>query len=210
MKKTRIFQMVDPTMAKWDIYEALIPALDASYGLHADAKLKVHINRRKINRLGNLMTVEYYAENESDFYQMDYDAIQIITKGGLVFKMLSTVNETVIKEHQVCDTYQLTKDSQSKLNWDRWMRVLKLFDDMCGEYGVKTERIFYPKRFALHYDCRFTSWKDFSNYCWEMGRVVEQYQLSIESIDDITAPYQLDLFEDILDLTDSKRVRDYA
>ena len=210
MKKTRIFQMVDPTMAKWDIYEALIPALDASYGLHADAKIKVHLDRRKINRVGNLLTIDYYAENESDFYQMDYDAIEIITKGGLVFKMLSTVSESEIQEYHVSDNYQLMEGSQSKLNWDRWMRVLKLFDDMEGEYGVKTKRQFYPKKFALHYDCHFTSWEDFSNYCWEMGRIVEKYQLSLESIADIETTYQLDLFEDILDLTDSKRVRKYA
>ena len=211
MKKTRIFQMVDPTMAKWDIYETLIPALDKSYGLHADAKIKVHLDRRKINRLSNLLTIDYYAVNESDYYQMDYDAIEIITKAGLVFKLLSTVSEPVIKEYQVSDTYQLLVGFQSKLNWDRWMRVLKVFDTMCGEYGVRTERILYPQKWAVHYDCCFTSWKDFSAYCWEIGRIVEKYQLSIESIEDLaTDNYQLDMFEDILDLTDSKRVRDYA
>ena len=211
MKKTRIYQMIDPTMAKWDIYDTLIPALDKSYGMHADAKFKVHLNRRKINRLGNLMTVEYYAENESDFYQMDYDAIEIITKAGLVFKMLSTVSESAIQEYQVSDTYQLLRGFQSSANWDRWMRVLKVFDTMCGEYGVRSKRILYPKKFAVHYDCYFTSWKDFSMYCWEIGRIVEKYALSIESIEDLAASnYQLDLFEDIIDLTDCRRIRNYA
>ena len=211
MKQTRTFQMIDPTPAKWDLYESLIPALDKSYGLHTHAKFKVHLNRRKINRLSNLLTIDYYAENESDFYQMDYDAIEIITKGGLVFKMLSTVTEPVFKEYQVSDTYQLLVGFQSKLNWDRWMRVLKVFDSMCKEYGVRTERILYPKRFAVHYDCYFTSWKDFSMYCWEIGRIVEKYHLSIESIEDLAASnYQSDMFEDIIDLTDSRRIRNYA
>ena len=48
-------------------------------------------------------------------------------------------------------------------------------------------------------------------YCWEIGRIVEKYHLSIESIEDLAASnYQLDLFEDIIDLTDSRRIRNYA
>ena len=211
MKKTRVFQMIDPTPERWDIYETLIPALDKSYGLHAEAKLKVHIERRKINRLSNRLMIDFYADREEDFYKIDYDAIVIYTKAGLAFEMISTVTESVIKEYQVSNTYQLLRGFQSSANWDRWMRVLKVFDSMCGGYGVRTERILYPKKFAVHYDCYFISWRDFSMYCWEIGRIVEKYHLSIESIEDLAASnYQLDLFEDIIDLTDSRRIRNYA
>ena len=211
MKKTRIFKLIDPSEKRWDIYESLIPLLDKSYGLHADASVKVHIKRRKINRFSNTLTIDFYADREEDFYKIDYDAIVIYTKAGLAFEMMSTVSESEVTEHQVSNTYQLLKGYQSSLNWDRWMRVLKVFDTMCGEYGVRTERIFYPQKWAVHYDCYFTSWEEFSMYSWEIGRIVEKYQLSIESIQDLAVSnYQLDLFEDIIDLTDSKRIRDYA
>ena len=210
MKKTRTFQMIDPTPERWNIYETLIPELDRSYGLYADSKVKVHVDRRKINRFSNRLTIDFYADREEDFYKIDYDAIVIYTKAGLAYEMISTVSKSTIQEYDVSNTYQLLKGFQSTLNWDRWMRVLKVFDSMCGEYGVRTERILYPKKFAVHYDCRFTSWKDFSMYNWEIGRIVEKYQLSIESIEDLATNYQLDMFEDILDLTDSNRARKYA
>ena len=211
MKKTRIFQMIDPTLAKWDIYEALIPALDKSYSLHSNAKIKAHLGRRTINRIGNLLTIEYYAENEADFYQMDYDAVVIYTNAGLGFKMLSTVSETVKIEYQYTSTYHLEKAFQTQENWDRLMRVTKLVDSLAGQYGVsKPERKFYPKIYALIYTCRYTSINDFVEYNWEIGRIVEKYRLHIESINEIPRMYQASLFDEILDLTDTKRVRNYA
>ena len=211
MKKTRIFQMIDPTPARWDIYEELIPALDKSYGLHATAKIKAHLARRTINQISNLLTIEYFADCEADFYQMDYDAIVIYTNAGLGFKMLSTVSETVKIEYQYTSTYHLEKAFQTQENWDRLMRVTKLVDSLAIQYGVSNpERKFYPKKYALTYTCRYTSINDFVEYNWEIGRIVERYSLHIETINEIPRMYQMDLFDDILDLTDSKRVRSYA
>ena len=211
MKKTRIFELIDPTPARWDIYEALIPALDKSYGLHATAKIKAHLDRRTINRIGNLLTIEYYADCEADFYQMDYDAVVIYTNAGLGFKMLSTVSQIEPIEFSYKSKYQLVKKYQTQENWDRLMRVTKIVDSLAIQYGVtKPEREYYPKIYALIYACRYTSINDFVEYNWEIGRLVERYNLHIESINEIPRMYQASLFEDILDLTDSKRVRSYA
>ena len=211
MKKTRIFQMIDPTLAKWDIYEALIPALDKSYSLHSNAKIKAHLERRTINRIGNLLTIEYYAETEEDFYHMDYDAIVLYRNAGLGFRMLSTVSQIEPIEFLYKSTYQLEQEFQTQENWDRLMRVTKLVDSLAGQYGVsKPERKFYPKIYALIYTCRYTSINDFVEYNWEIGRIVEKYRLHIESINEIPRMYQASLFDEILDLTDTKRVRTFA
>ena len=210
LKKTRTFELIDPTPARWDIYETLIPSLDLSYGLHSSAKIKAHLARRTINRLGNLLTIDYYAESESDFYLMDYDAIVIYTKAGLGFKMLSTVSETVKIEYQYTSTYHLEKAFQTQENWDRLMRVIKIVDSLGGKFGVKAERVLYPKKYALIYSARFPSWFDFSEFMWEVGRLVERYNIQNESIDEIPTIYQASLFDDILELTDSKRVRTFA
>ena len=211
LKKTRIFELIDPTPERWDIYEALIPALDKSYGLHATARVKAHLDRRTINRTGNLLTIEFYAENESDFYQIDYDAVVIYTNAGIGFKMLSTVSEDIEPfEHTYESTYQLIKKQQTQEHWDRLMRVIKIVDSLGGKYGVKAERVLYPKKFALIYSARFPSWFDFSEFMWEVGRIVERYDIQNESIDEIPRIFQASLFDDILELTDSKRVRTFA
>jgi hypothetical protein len=211
LKKTRIFELIDPTPERWDIYESLIPALDESYGLHANDRIKAHLDRRTINRTGNLLTIEFYAENESDFFQIDYDAIVIYTKAGISFKMLSTVSEEMEPiEHTYTSTYQLIESLQTQEHWDRLMRVIKIVDCMGGKYGVKAERKLYPKKFALIYSARFPSWFDFAEFMWEIGRLVERYDIQNESINEIPRMYQASLFDDILELTDSKRVRSYA
>ena len=211
LKKTRTFELIDPTPARWDIYEALIPSLNLSYGLHSTAKIKAHLDRRTINRLGNLLTIEYYAESESDFYLMDYDAIVIYTNAGISFKMISTISEEIEPiEQTYTSTYQLIKSQQTPEHWDRLMRVIKVVDSLGGKYGVKPERKFYPKKYALIYSARFPSWFDFSEFMWEVGRLLERYNIQNESIDEIPKIYQASLFDDILDLTDSKRVRTYA
>ena len=90
------------------------------------------------------------------------------------------------------------------------MRVIKVVDSLGGKYGVKPERKFYPKKYALIYSARFPSWFDFSEFMWEVGRLLERYNIQNESIDEIPRIYQASLFDDILELTDSKRVRSYA
>ena len=212
LKKTRTFELIDPTPARWDIYEALIPTLDLAYGLYSTDTIKAHLDRRIINRIGNLLTIDFYAEYESDFYQIDYDAIVIYTKAGIGFKMLSTVSEEIEPfEHEYTSTYQLIKSQQTQEHWDRLMRVLKIVDSLAGKYGVsKPERVFYPKKFALIFTCQYISSDDLADYFWEIGRLVERYDLHHEPINEIPRIYQASLFDDILELTDSKRVRSYA
>ena len=210
LKKTRIFELIDPSPERWDIYEALIPVLDKSYGLHSSAKIKAHLARRTINRIGNLLTIDYYAETESDFYLMDYDAIVIYTNAGIGFNMLSTISTEEPIEHSYTSTYQLIESQQTQEHWDRLMRVIKITDSLGGKYGVKAERVLYPKKYALIYSAKFPSWTDFSDFMWEVGRLVERYNIQNESIDEIPRMFQASLFDDLLELTDSKRVRTYA
>tara|TARA_R110000824_G_scaffold397960_1_gene601305 strand:+ start:165 stop:797 length:633 start_codon:yes stop_codon:yes gene_type:complete len=205
MKKTRVFELLNPTAEKWDIYEALIPALNSSYGHHCSLKVRGHLDRRRIDRLTNLLTIDFYAETEQDFYNIDYEAIKIYTNAGLVFKMLSTTNEIKLIEQQYSGQYQLVKQTEN--NWDLWMHVCGVLDLIQGKYGVKVSRTFYRKQFAMEYFCSFLNWQDFSDYTFECGRIVERNKLNVITCEkeDIFTAYQADLFDDIIDLTDTKR-----
>ena len=205
MKKTRVFELIDATPEKWEIYESLIPALNASYGFHCDLKVKGHLDRRTICQFSNQLTIDFYAETDEDFYNIDYEAIKIYATAGLVFKMLSTVDEVQFVEQEYIGVFQLVKQTENQ--WDLWMHVIGILDLIQGKYGVKMVRVFHHKKFAIEYFCTFLSWKDFSEYLFECGRITEKHKLDIMPvlIEDIGRAYQAELFDDIIELTDTKR-----
>ena len=59
----------------------------------------------------------------------------------------------------------------------------------------------------MEYFCNFLCWQDFSDYTFECGRIVEKHNLDVKTCEkeDIGRAYQADLFDDIIDLTDTKR-----
>ena len=210
MKKTRKFQLINPTLERWDIYEKLIPALDKSYGLHADAKVLAYSDRRIIDRYNNLLTIEFHAETEEDFYNIDYEAIAIYTKAGLAFKMISCVSEVVKEIYATNASWQLEPNWQNFETWDKWMEMLKIIDSLCGVNGIRCDRKLYPELFSVTLKYTFTDWLTFSDYNFFIGRVYEKYNIPITSVNLIPESYQANLFDDILELTDTKRVRAYA
>tara|TARA_R110002020_G_scaffold143378_2_gene315585 strand:+ start:76 stop:708 length:633 start_codon:yes stop_codon:yes gene_type:complete len=210
MKKTRKFQLIDPTPERWDIYEKIIPALDKSYGLHSDAKVLAYSDRRIIDRFNNILTIEFHAETEFDFYNIDYEAIAIYTKAGLAFKMVSCVSESVKEIYTTNVSWQLEPKWQKRETWDKWMNMLKIIDSLAGISGIRCDRKLYPELFAVTLKYTFIDWLAFSDYNFEIGRVYEKYNIQISSVDLIPEHYQANLFDDILELTDSKRIRAYA
>ena len=207
MKKTRVFELLDPTPEKWNIYESLIPALNKSYGFHCDYKIKGHLERRKICRVSNLLTIDFYAETDKAFYHIDYEAIKMFAKAGIEFKMISTFSEYPIQEQEFIGQYQLEKQNQD--TWDLWMFVADVFDLLSGKYGVKNTRVLFRKHYAMELYSKFLSWRDFSDYTFECGAISAKHHLKILPVMkcDIGRAYQADLFDDIIHLTDPKRIR---
>ena len=205
MKRTMHFEMVDPTPEKWDLYDSIVPILDKAHG-----KIYRTKDRRKISRISNTLSVIYVAETEAEFFNIQFEAMKIIIKHGLDFVAIKQVHEFVQIEHTFTKAYQLIKAHQTKECWDYWIGMHQLADSFAGEYGVQAERVYYPERFAILYTSRFTSWEDFAVYCWECGVLCQKHNIHIETINEIPRMYQADMFDDILDLTDSKRVRSYA
>ena len=202
MRKTRIFEMEDPTNEKWRIYESLLPKLDDYYGLHTNSIIKAHCDRRTINKRDNILTIIYFALTEQDFYNIDYHSIKIITQAGLVFRMINTVTEEVKQYHTSQHTWKLDDEHQTPENWDNWLLALNIVDSLGLALGIQTERKFCRRLYTINSTCRFTSWEDFALFNFQCGRIAYNSNIHSSEVMDFPRMYQADLFDDIIDLTD--------
>tara|TARA_R110000824_G_scaffold315966_1_gene503124 strand:+ start:711 stop:1367 length:657 start_codon:yes stop_codon:yes gene_type:complete len=203
------YKMIDPTPEKWDIYDALIPQLD--HNAFRDSGVPfAHLERRTIDKISNHLSVSYWAESESDFFNIKLNAMKIILTAGLDFIAVNETINLIPIEHTVMRTCQLAEHQRNMKTWDNFISLCSIVDNIAGELEIKNNRILTPKYYAIVNTSRFLNWSDYATYNFRIGGLFEKNNIKVDMVENFPKIYQGDLFDDILDLTDTTRDRMFA
>jgi hypothetical protein len=149
MRHEITFQLVNPNVAKWELYTSLMPFVDKICGDH-----EIIIERRTIDIPNWEMTEIVVVNCQKKLFTAKHKVVELLQTNNIETNVIAMkmIHPPVIKRN---NTYwRIQELHQTIPNMDRWVAVMPKIDLYAKSYGITIHRIINRKTFscAVSYD----------------------------------------------------------
>ena len=200
MRTTVKFQMDDSTRAKWDDYIKMLPKIDEIV-----RKLDIELLTRITKENDHTVEEVFDYRDGSQFLELTKDIVTLLTKCDLTFTLLKSLDEQQPEGYKTSMNVRLRTGYRSRKNWEKWQEKAKAVKEAMMFHGVHMRRDLDIANYAVLTTAYYKHPADFANAFFIAGWMYGRANIPLETSDVFEERYQLDLLEDMKDIT--KKIR---
>ena len=200
MRTTVKFQMDEPTNAKWDCYVKLLPEIDDII-----RNLDVDLLTRKTQESDHTVEEVFDHRNQAQFLELTKGIVTLVTKCDLTFTLLKSVEEPRAEGYKTTMNVRLRTGYRSRKYWEKWQEKAKADKEAMMFHGVHMRRDLDIANYAVRTTAYYRRPADFANAFFIAGWMYGRANIPLETSDVFEERYQLDLLEDMKEIT--KKIR---
>ena len=200
MRTTTIFQMNAPTNKKWDCYVGLLPEID-----NIIRDLDIDLLTRKTQESDHTVEEVFDYRNGSQFLDLAKELTKLVTICQLQFTLIKSIDEPSPEGYKTTLYVRLRTGYRSRKYWEKWQEKSKAVKEGMMFHGVHMTRDLDIENYAVRTTAYYRRPADFANAFFIAGWMYGRANIPLETSDVFEERYQLDLLEDMKEITNKLR-----